>query len=70
MPGGGQTLPAGIFAHGPTPPTMSGMADSADFVQENVEVTMNIMPGAMPGIPGRFRREAKGGGGRLPNRTG
>lgn len=62
MPGG---VPSGIFAHGPMPPM--DMAGAADFVQEKVEVTMNVMPGEMSG---RFKREAKGSGGRLPNRTG
>lgn len=62
MPGG---VPSGIFAHASIPPM--DMEGAADFVQEKVEMAMNIMPGEMSD---RFKREAKGSGGRLPNRTG
>lgn len=63
----GQALPPGIFAH---TPEMEGAAIEGIMVaKETVEVAVDMMPGT-PGF-GRFKREAKGGGGgRLPTRNG
>ena len=67
MPMGGQMPQMGMDMG------MGMAADVPDIIQDNVEVTMNFMPAPVPGMmPVRYRnrREAKGGGGRLPNRTG
>lgn len=57
------SLPDGIFSHGPE------SSIEVTVVREVVEVDIQDMPGNSGGF-GRFRREAKGSGGRLPNKTG
>lgn len=58
-------LPPGIFSHGPVPD--EGMViEGAITIMEKVDVAKDMIPGGF----GRFKRAAKGGGGRLPNRNG
>lgn len=59
----GYNLPPGIFAHGTMP---EEAIEGAVIVKEKVDVVIDMMPEGV----GRFRRAAKGGGGRLPNRNG
>lgn len=60
-------LPREIFAHGPSP---DEFIEEAIIVKEKTDVVVDMMPGSIQDGFGRFRRAAKGGGGRLPNRNG
>lgn len=64
----GYNIPSGIFSHS-NMPEEGDVLEGVSVMREKTEVIIDMMPGAGQ-MPGRFKRAAKGGGGRLPNRNG